>query len=142
MERVRDECCSLNGTELFTTSSSGYTVQQNYDAVAWLANGLLSPSNVTNPTAQIDYSFAIWDIMDGMTTNPVGGTSSLISKAFAAVEGGYVGSDVTVFTPDPKEPVGSNVSQEFLAVDAPVGTPEPGSVALTLSGIALLGLMF
>jgi len=52
-----------------------------------------------------------------------------------------VGSDVTVFTPDPKEPVGSNVSQEFLVVDAPVGTPEPGTIALTLSGIALVGLM-
>jgi hypothetical protein len=132
---------SLNGTELFTTSSSGYTVQQNYDAVAWLANGLLSPSNVTNPIAQVNYSFAIWDIMDGATTNPDGGTAALISEAFAAVEGGSVGTDVTVFTPDPKEPVGSNVSQEFLVVGAPVNTPEPGTIALTLSGIALLGLM-
>src|ERR1700733_4179031 len=72
---------NLNGNEKFTTSSGTYngvatTVQQNYDAVAWLANGLLAGSNVNNATAQINYSFAIWDIFNSSTpSDPDGGAS-------------------------------------------------------------------
>ena len=96
---------NLNGSELFATSYSGYTVQQNYDAVAWLANQLLSGGNVNNATTQTDISFAIWDIMDGANpsltaNNPDGGAASWMSNAFTQViTDGYIGTNVTVFTP-------------------------------------------
>jgi len=133
---------NLNGTEKFTTSSNTYngvttTVQQNYDAVAWLANGLLASSNVTNATAQINYSFAIWDIFNNSTpSDPVGGASSLITQAFAAVAGGYVGSDVTVYTAS--DLPNHAASQEFLVM-----TPEPGSPAiLGFDLLSVLAILF
>jgi hypothetical protein len=118
---------SLNGTELFTTSYSGHTVAQNYDAVAWLANQLLMPTNLNNATNQTNISFAIWDIMDGQTTDPDNGAASLISQAFTeVVTDHYVGSNVTVYTPQPH---GS--SQEFLVVNGPaVPTPEASTPVL------------
>jgi len=124
---------ALNGNEKFQTSLSGYTVQQNYNAVAWLANMLLLPGNVTNSTAQTNYSFAIWDIMDGQTTDPDGGAQGLIADAYYnVVTNGYVGSDVTVYTPSPN----LNASQEFLVVNA----PEPSTLLLLGLGLLCLGL--
>jgi hypothetical protein len=121
---------SLNGTQLFTQgynpfTSTTYTAQQAYDAVAWLANQLV-PSNVTNPTVQTNISFAIWDITDGATTDPDGGAASLITTAFTNVTDGYVGSNVTVYTPSPRNGPGYNASQEFLVVS----TPEPAAAAI------------
>ena len=124
---------ALNGNEKFQTSLSGYTVQQNYNAVAWLANNLLLPGNVTNWTTQTNYSFAIWDIMDGQTTDPDGGAQSLITDAYNAVTNGYVGSDVTVYTPTPN----LNASQEFLVVRS---VPEPSTLLLFGTGLLFLGL--
>lgn len=123
---------TLNGNEKFQTSLSGYTVQQNYNAVAWLANMLLLPGNVTDWTAQTNYSFAIWDIMDGQTTDPDGGAQNLIADAYSAVTDGYVGSNVTVYTPSPN----LNASQEFLVVNA----PEPSTLLLLGAGLLCLGL--
>jgi len=141
---------NLDGSELFTTSKSGYTVQQNYDAVAWLANDLVDSSNADDPTAQTNISFAIWDIMDGDTTDPDGGATGpdgLIAQAFAAIENpADIYTNVTVFTPAPKAGIGSNLSQEFLVVGngnnpntALVPTPEPASAAIL--GIDLLSAL-
>ena len=125
---------NLNGSEKFkspltTGPSAGYTVQQNYNAVAWLANQLLLPSNVTNSVAQTNYSFAIWDIMDGNTTDPDGSAISLITQAYDHVTHGYIGTDVTVYTPSP-----ISASQEFLVV-----TPEPSTLLLFSTGLLCLG---
>jgi hypothetical protein len=140
---------NLNGSELFTTSDSGYTVQQNYDAVAWLANQLVQSGNVNNATAQTNISFAIWDIMDGQTTDPDGGAKNEIKNAFSAVLGGYVGTNVSVFTPAPKTGIGQNVSQEFLVVGGGPGNgplvqaPEPASAAiLGVDLLSALGIVF
>jgi hypothetical protein len=133
----------LNGDQKFTASSYSdpfatttdtVTDQQAYDAVAWLANGLLASSNVTDATAQTDYSFAIWDIFDGEAIDPDGGAASLIAAAFAAAKGGYVGSDTTVYTPSPL-----GASQEFLVVSTPEASL-PATLAVELS--ALAGLIF
>jgi len=130
---------NLNGTEKFTATSTGYTVQQNYDAVAWLANQLLLASNVDNATAQVNYSFAIWDIFDGQTTNPDGNSLSLITEAFTEVLGGYTANNVTVFTPSP-----TTASQEFLVINGPaISTPEPSSAALLgVDLLAAVGVLF
>jgi len=133
---------ALNGDQKFTASSYSdpfattdtVTDQQAYDAVAWLANGLLASSNVTDATAQTDYSFAIWDIFDGEAIDPDGGAASLIAAAFAAAKGGYVGSDTTVYTPSPL-----GASQEFLVVSTPEASL-PATLAVELS--ALAGLIF
>jgi len=133
---------SLNGTQLFTASKTSYTVQQDYDAVAYLANMLVMPGNVTNATAQTNISFAIWDIMDGASTDPDGGAAALIAQAFAAVKAGYVGSNVIVFTPTPNGGPGHAPSQEFLEVDPPsVTAPEastPVLLAADMFGFLLL----
>jgi len=149
---------SLNGNEKFKgtyTDPNGdgtlwnpgqvFTAQQNYDAVAWLASQLLLASNVTNATAQINYSFAIWNIFDGQTTDPngKGAVANLIGQAFAAVLGGYQANNVSVFTPTPF----LNASQEFLVVGANtnVATPEPGAALFLafdlLSALAIAFLL-
>lgn len=118
--------------------SDTVTDQQAYDAVAWLANQLVSPSNVTNKTAQTNISFAIWDIFDGQAMDPLnqGTVATLISEAFAAAQGGYVGSDVTVYTPS--SPSLPTAAQEFLVVNM----AEPSFVALLgLDLLAVVGLI-
>ena len=127
-----------SNVKFFNVSYQGHTAQEEYDAVAWLANGLLQASNVDSWIAQTNFSFAIWDIFDGATTDPDGGAVSLITAAFNAVKNGYVGNNVTIFTPNPL-----NASQEFLVVNAPVAAPEPSSVALlAFDMVGALALIF
>jgi hypothetical protein len=135
---------ALNGTELFSTSLSGYSVANNYNAVAWLANQLLLPANLNNSTNQTNISFAIWDIMDGASalpltssTDPDGGAGSWITQAFTeAVTDHYVGSNVSVYTPTPH-----GVSQEFLVVTTPEASA-PVLLAVDLLGfMALVGFL-
>jgi len=133
---------ALDGTEKFpgTEAFDGntYSAQQAYNAVGWLANGLLS--NLNNPNSQTNYSFAIWNIFDGQQTDPSGGALALESAAFSAVSKGYVATNVSVYTPTPL-----NASQEFLVVSPPLQAPEidPASIAsgltLLLGGLAVIG---
>ena len=79
--------------------------------------GLLA--NVGNTTTQVNYAFAIWDLFDGQSTNPAGGSTALEKAAFAAAADGYVANNVSVFTPDGvNSPNPKDVSQEFLVVQA------------------------
>ena len=121
---------ALNGTEKFQSGALfdnvTYTTQQSYDAAAWLANGLLGHLN--DQTAQINYAFAIWNIFDGQQ-NTSAGVLALEQTAFWEATHGYVGSNVSVFTPTP-----INASQEFLVVNP---APEMNSSSAA-SGIALL----
>jgi hypothetical protein len=125
---------ALNGTEKFpgteTFDGSTYTAQQAYNAAGWLANQLLN----NLPTNQVNDSFAIWNILDGQQMNPSGGALMAESAAFSAVNGGYVASNVSVYTPASPTPI--NGSQEFLVV-SPMRAPEidPASAA---SGLTLL----
>lgn len=137
----------FNGST-FTIGGSTYSSQQMYGAVAYLATQLLG--NLGNAQLQTDYSFAIWDIMDGQSTNPytiTTGTgtitvSTLIKQAFAA--GGAAAASVDVFTASPV-----NASQEFLVVGGPavgggpsISTPEPVAAGvLGANLVAVLGLL-
>lgn len=118
---------------------AGFTAKQDYDAAAWLANELLVPSNLANPTLQDDYSYAIWNIFDpGLKTingqdpyGPDGGALALIKDAFAEVKNGYAATNVTVYTPCSVKDCGfSTPSQEYLVVNPPLQTPEPASAAI------------
>ncbi len=126
---------ALNGSEKFTTSvlfgGTTYSAQQAYDAAAWLANGLLSPGVLGNSYNQTNYAFAIWDIFDGQKTDPDGGAAGVEKAAFQAVKAGYVGNNVSVYTP-----TDWGKSQEFLVVNR-IAAPEidPTSAA---SGLTLL----
>ena len=129
---------ALNGTQKFqsdiTFNGNIYSTQQSYDAAAWLANGLLD--NLGSAGAQVDYSFALWNIFDGKQTDPNGGAVALENAAFSAVLNGYVGSNVAVFTPTP-----INASQEFLVVTkAPEIDPASAASGLTLliGGLAVM----
>jgi hypothetical protein len=122
----------------------GNSLQTTYSAAAWIATQLVTPAVMGNMDAQIDYSLALWELFDPNLSGPINFTGSLagpdgqvpnvINAAFAAVAGGYTGSNVTVYTPNPL-----NAGQEFLQV-APV--PLPASLPLMLSGIAGLGTLF
>ena len=123
---------ALNGTEKFGSgvvfNGNAFSAQQTYNAAAWLANGLLG--NLGNPATQTDYAFAIWNTLDGQQTDPSGGAAALEAAAFAQVSGGYVASNVEVFTASPV-----NASQEFLVVTptkAPEINPAAGASGLTL----------
>lgn len=130
---------ALNGTEKFASSvvfgGMTYTAQQAYNAAGWLANGLLG--NLNNAAVQTNYSFAIWDIFDGQSTDPSGGAVALEKAAFAQVSNGYVAGNVSVFTPNPL-----NASQEFLVVkQAPeIDTASAASgLTLLIGGMLVLG---
>jgi hypothetical protein len=125
----------FNFAGTMTIDGFNVTAQQAYDAAGWLANGLVA--NYTNTTAQTNYAFAIWNIFDGQQMNPSGGSLSLEQQAFnAALNQGYVASNVSVFTPNPV-----NSSQEFLVVRA---APEidptlaMGSLTLLIGGVLVL----
>ncbi len=124
---------ALNGTEKFGAgvvfNGNTYTAQQTYNAAAWLANGLLG--NLGNPATQTDYSFAIWNTLDGQQADPNGGAVALEAAAFAQAAGGYVADNVEVFTPSTV-----NASQEFLVV-TPTKAPEINPAA-GVSGLTLL----
>jgi hypothetical protein len=108
-----------------------YSAQQSYNAAGWLANGLMA--NLNNPTTQVNYSFAIWNLFDGQNTDPSGGAVSLEKAAFSAVANGYVASNVSVFTPNP-----INASQEFLVV-TPTQAPEIDPASAVSALMLLLG---
>jgi hypothetical protein len=126
---------ALGGPVKFTSDvlfgGNLYSAQQAYNAAAWLANGLLSPGILGNPVNQTNYAFAIWNIFDGQTTDPSGGALGMEKAAFnAVVNGGYVGNNVSVYTPTTW-----TQSQEFLVVNkmtAPEIDPTSAASSLTL----------
>lgn len=133
--------------ETYTLGGKTYNSTQMYNAVAYLASQLELSANLNSATAQTNYSFAIWDIMDGSgsgggsATDPDGGAAALIAAAFAQVLNGYVGSSVDVFTAVP-----AGASQEFLVIGGPdpppPSAPEPAAVGiLGVNLVTALGLI-
>jgi hypothetical protein len=145
---MTENAASVDGSVKFSTPYSPYTLQQTYSAAAWIATQLVTPAIMGNTNPQIDYSLALWELFDPTLSGPINFTGSLngpdytgpgtgvpnvLSLAFAAVSGGYTGSNVTVYTPNPLDS-----GQEFLQVN-PV--PLPGALPLLFSGMAGLGTL-
>jgi len=137
----------LGGPQKFKTPDWPYTIQQEYDAAALLAEDLMQPSNMNDPTLAGEYSYAIWSIFDPDALNavPNGGTpgtgiqgivESLVNTALAdAASGDTPDATVSIYTPTP-----NGASQEFLVV-----TPTPEASLLGTLGVelmALLGVVF
>jgi hypothetical protein len=130
--------------DTYQLGGTTYNSSQMYNAVSYLATNLVQKLSSLSAQQQIAYSFAIWDIMDGATTDPSGlsgnwSVSGLIQTAFTeVVTDHYVGSSVDVFTASPQ-----NASQEFLVVGGPaISTPEPVAAGvLGVNLVTVLGLL-
>jgi hypothetical protein len=131
-----------SGPQKFTTPEwQGYTIQNEYDAAALLAEQLMQPPNMNNPALAGYYSYAIWTIFDpsavdgygagnALTPAQVNHVDALRTSALADAAAGQAPSGaVSLYTPNPLK-----ASQEFLVVR----TPEPPAAA-TL-GVDLLAL--
>jgi len=135
---------SLDGTEKFYSTFGDGTTDSNpqleYNAAAYLANELFGILNYGNPSAtpanqQIDLSVAIWDLFDpSLKSVGTGQAMNDMNAALAAVAGGPVYSNITVYTPAP-----NGSSQEFLVISTPEASL-PATLAVELS--ALVGVVF
>ncbi|MGD0669393.1 MAG: hypothetical protein ABSB23_17680 [Bryobacteraceae bacterium] len=131
------------GSGLFGSTSSA-----DYNAVAWLADELLTGGTYNDQIVASELSFAIWTIFDPGAINYVTGIGALSAATVQAAvqgdiatalgEGTYTGPTVTVWTPTSWS---SNVTrpQEFLTV----ATPEASLAAtLAVSLLSFAGLVF
>ncbi|MEJ0005158.1 MAG: PEP-CTERM sorting domain-containing protein [Steroidobacteraceae bacterium] len=138
-----ENAAAVDGAVKFSSGpfSAGGSEQTTYSAAAWIATQLVTPAITNNANTQIDYSLALWELFNptlsggpafsGSLNGPDAGVPSVFTLAFNAVAGGYTGSNVTVYTPNPL-----GASQEFLEVSA---VPVPASLPLLLSGLMGLG---
>jgi len=135
---------SPSGPQKFTKPDwSPYTIEQEYDAAALLADDLIA--NMSNATLAGEYSFAIWTIFDpaavnGYGGNPLTGSQQSAADGFRntalaeAAGGGASNLNVSIYTP-----ARDYISQEYLVVS----TPEPSlpaTLAVELS--VLIGVIF
>jgi hypothetical protein len=107
---------------------------QNYEAAAILVQGLID-----NPGQVSAYQYALWELFTPSTPNYGQG---LLTDALNAVQGDVSGyadlfSKLRIYTP-----TGDSVTnQEFLEIDPPPSSvPEPESIILLLTGVALMAL--
>lgn len=132
------------GPQKFTAPDwSPYTIQQEYDAAALLAEDVIA--NMWNATLAGEYSYAIWTLFDPAAINGYGGNSLTSSQQSAvnsfrtaaltqAASGGASGLDVSIYTPSPL-----GASQEYLVVSTPEASL-PATLGVEL--FALVGVMF
>ncbi|MGB7759244.1 MAG: hypothetical protein WBL61_05415 [Bryobacteraceae bacterium] len=132
------------GPQKFTSSDwSPYTIQQEYDAAAILAEDVIA--NVGNSTLAGEYSYAIWTLFDPAAINGYGGSSLTSAETSAvnsfrtaalteAASGGGSGLDVSIYTPSPL-----GASQEYLVVSTPEASL-PATLGIEL--FALVGVIF
>jgi len=141
-----------------TTSPYTFTQGQLYDALAYLGSQLLA--NANNPTAQAEYSFAIWELTsDANTTGSVSKTDTSSPTTFfngsnysgdASTVAGLIASALAVATSsNPYNAQGweiltpvngtSNPSSEGTPQEFLVYTPESSTVAML--GADLLGIL-
>ncbi|SRR5579871_2207013 len=107
---------------------------QNYEAAAILVQGLID-----NPGEVSAYQYALWELFTPSAPNY---GQALLTDALNQVQGDVSGyadlfSKLRIYTP-----TGDSVTnQEFLEIDPPpASVPEPGSIILLLTGVALIVL--
>jgi len=132
-----------SGPQKFTTPDwSPYTIQQEYDAAALLAEDLTA--NMGDPTLSGEYSYAIWTLFDPAAINGYGGNSLTASDQSAingfrnaalteAASGAGSDLDVSIYTP-----AAGYTSQEYLVVSTPEA---PLSATLGIDLVALAGII-
>ncbi|MFY9724441.1 MAG: hypothetical protein WB579_14785 [Bryobacteraceae bacterium] len=123
----------------YTTQPVYYTMQQEYDAAALLAEELMA--NMGNPTLAGEYSYAIWTMFDPAAINGYGASTltgaqqtavnTFRAEALAnAFNGEASGLEVSIYTP-----AKGYTSQEFLVVSTPEASL-PATLAVELSALA------
>ena len=133
-----------------------YTIRQQYDAVAWLAEQLLTDSSIrSDPNTAGYYSYAIWQIFDSKAWQGYGGNNLTAPQQdqvtyymWEAFQQNSLGHVIYIYTPNP-----ADASQEFIGIGASLNrrqqfetatVPEGSTVAflafdfLALPGIILL----
>jgi len=126
----------------YTTQPVYYTIQQEYDAAALLAEEVIV--NMWNPTLAGEYSYALWTLFEPAAINGYGGNpltsaqqtavNTLRTEALAnAFNGEASGLNVSIYTP-----AKGYTSQEFLVVSTPEASL-PATLAVELS--ALVGVI-
>ena len=134
-----------SGPQKFTTPEwQGYTIQNEYDAAALLAEQLMQPSNMNDPALAGYYSYAIWTIFDPSAVNGYGAGNALTPAQVSQVDalrttaladagaGQAPSGSVTLYTPNPLR-----ASQEFLVVTTPE-PPAPATLGIDLLALAAL----
>ena len=134
----------------FKGPEQGVSMQQAYDAAAWLAEELMQPSNMNNSQNAGNISYAIWSIFAPGAAVGLPDANLINSIRIEALGKDYTGfnfSNVYVYT----EIAGSatncggvgvtcptNSPQEFLVVTPEASTP----VILAFELLSLLGVVF
>jgi len=121
-----------NVTTLANLATAKFTGLVNYETAAVLL-WEFENSGGSDPGG---YNFALWDIFDP-AAGSYGDSVALLAGARNTVAAGGIPQAYSALLIYTAIPVGSN--QEFLALDAPGGVPEPGSMLLLGSGLLLLG---
>lgn len=140
-------------------TENDYTIQQQYDAVAWLATKLFAgtigasegSTFILDPTLANEYSYAIWQIFDSAADSgynnqdPSAGDANFVKDVTAdmtnAFSAGAPSSDyvITVYTPiESNNGRDSFPSQEFIGVSVPEGSTP---VLLALDFVVLAGII-
>jgi hypothetical protein len=142
-EYTLSEVGSSDPQKFTTPDWSPYSIQQEYDAAAVLAEDVMA--NIGNATLAGEYSYAIWTLFDPAAIDGYGGNSLTGSQQSAvnsfrtaaltqAASGGASGLDVSIYTPNPL-----GAAQEFLVVNAPEASL-PATLGFEL--VALVGGIF
>jgi hypothetical protein len=132
------------GPQKFTTPDwSPYSIEQEYDAAALLAEDVMA--NMGDSTLAGEYSYAIWTLFDPDAVNGYGGNALTGTEQSAvntfrttalteAASGGETGLDVSIYTPNPL-----GAAQEYLVVSAPEASL-PATLGFELAAFA--GVVF
>lgn len=121
----------------------------NYEEVAWLAQQLLTPAILSNPTQEGIYSYAIWSVFDSNVQSYLESTGYTATwNAVNSVLTAYNASQdqatdvVTVYTPaTPANQTCCGHPQEFLAVSTPEA-PAPAILGIDMLGLGVLLFVF